>query len=101
VKVYYSEGFQTKPDIFVPNAFTPGLAVIHIQADTRGHFSLDYFRIYNRLGQLLYSTSALGRGSDAMLNGLPQNAGGYVWMVKGTDYTGNIIVKKGTMVLIR
>jgi hypothetical protein len=94
--------FKTKPDIFVPNAFTPGMAVNSIfRPIPVGISSLDYFRIYNRLGQMVYSTSSLGRGWDGSLNGVPQSAGGYVWMVKGTDYTGNIIVKKGTMVLIR
>jgi hypothetical protein len=94
--------FKTKPDIFVPNAFTPGTAINPIfRPIAVGISSLDYFRIYNRLGQLVYSTSRLGSGWDGLLNGLPQPLGGYVWMVKGTDYTGSTITKKGTMVLIR
>jgi len=94
--------FKTKPDIFVPNAFTPGTAINSIfRPIPVGISSLDYFRIYNRLGQLVYNTSSIGRGWDGTLNGLPQSAGGYVWMVRGTDYTGNIITKKGVMVLIR
>src|SRR5450432_33335 len=94
--------FKTKPDIFVPNAFTPGLVMNSIFRPVPvGVSSIEYFRIYNRLGQLVYNTSAIGNGWDGRLNGQPQGSGGYVWMVKGTDYTGNIIVKKGTMVLIR
>jgi len=94
--------FKTRPDIFVPNAFTPGMSINALfRPIPVGITSLDYFRVYNRLGQLVYSTSAIGKGWDGMLNGSPQNAGGYVWMVKGTDYTGNIITRKGTMVLIR
>ena len=94
--------FKTKPDIFVPNAFTPGTAINSIfRPIPVGIVSLDYFRVYNRLGQLVYNTSAIGSGWDGNLNGMPQSSGGYVWMVKGTDYTGNIIVKKGVMVLIR
>jgi hypothetical protein len=94
--------FKTKPDIFVPNAFTPGTAINSVfRPIPVGISSLQYFRIFNRLGQLVYNTSSLGSGWDGMLNGLPQDAGGYVWMVQGTDYTGNIISKKGVMVLIR
>jgi PKD-like domain/CHU_C Type IX secretion signal domain len=94
--------FKTKPDIFVPNAFTPGTAINSLFRPVPvGISSLDYFRIYNRLGQLVYSTSTIGNGWDGLLNGTPQSAGGYVWMVKGTDYTGAVISKKGTMVLIR
>jgi hypothetical protein len=94
--------FKTKPDIFVPNAFTPGLVMNSIfRPIPVGISSIAYFRIYNRLGQLVYNTSAMGNGWDGRLNGVPQGAGGYVWMVKGTDYTGNIITKKGMMVLVR
>jgi hypothetical protein len=94
--------FKTKPDIFVPNAFTPGMAINGLfRPIPVGITSIEYFRIYNRLGELVYNTSTIGNGWDGMLNGSPQNAGGYVWMVKGTDYIGNVITKKGTMVLIR
>lgn len=94
--------FKTKPDIFVPNAFTPGTAINSIfRPIAVGISSLEYFRIYNRLGQLVYSTTTVGNGWDGLLNGIPQTIGGYVWMVKGTDYMGNIITKKGTMILIR
>jgi hypothetical protein len=94
--------FKTRPDIFVPNAFTPGLAVNSVfRPIPVGIASLEYFRIYNRLGELVYNTSTIGNGWDGTLNGSAQNAGGYVWMVKGTDYLGHVITKKGTMVLIR
>ena len=94
--------FKTKPDIFVPNAFSPGGTVNTIfRPIPVGISSLRYFRIYNRLGQLVYNTSAIGSGWDGRLNGSPQGAGGYVWMVQGTDYMGNIITKSGTMVLVR
>ncbi|MFI5192474.1 MAG: hypothetical protein ACHQD7_00390 [Chitinophagales bacterium] len=94
--------FKTKPDIFVPNAFTPGLAVNSLfRPIPVGISSLRFFRVYNRLGQLVYNTSSMGKGWDGTLNGVPQGAGGYVWMVQGTDYTGATVTKNGTMVLIR
>jgi gliding motility-associated-like protein len=94
--------FKTKPDIFVPNAFTPGGTLNTVfRPIPVGIASLRYFRIYNRLGQLVYNTSAIGSGWDGRLNGSPQGSGGYVWMVQGTDYLGNVITKSGTMVLVR
>jgi len=94
--------FKTKPDIFVPNAFTPGLSMNSIfRPIPVGISSLDYFRIYNRQGELVYNTSTIGNGWDGRVNGSAQSAGGYVWMVKGTDYLGHIITKKGNMVLVR
>ena len=94
--------FRTLPDIFVPNAFTPGTAVNALfRPIPVGVATLEFFRIYNRVGQLVFSTSSIGEGWDGSLRGVPQGSGGYVWMVKGTDYTGKVIAKKGTMVLIR
>jgi gliding motility-associated-like protein len=94
--------FKTAPDIFVPNAFTPGKGFNNIfRPIPVGITSIQYFRIYSRWGQLVYDTSVIGQGWDGMINGQPQGTDSYVWMVKGTDYTGRIITKKGTMTLIR
>jgi len=94
--------FKTAPDIFVPNAFTPGLNINSVfRPIPVGISRLAYFRVYNRWGQLVYSSSAMGLGWDGTVNGIPQGTNSYVWMVEGTDYTGKVIRKKGTMVLIR
>ena len=94
--------FQTKPDIFVPNAFTPGMSSNNIfRPIPVGVSTLQYFKVYNRWGQLVYSTSKIGEGWNGSLGGKLQDAGTFVWMVQGTDYTGRIIAKKGTMVLVR
>ena len=94
--------FTTAPDIFVPNAFTPGGPANNIfRPIPVGISKIEYFRVYNRNGMLLYSTSKIGSGWDGMYNGKPQDVGGYVWTVQGTDYTGKVITKKGVVVLIR
>jgi gliding motility-associated-like protein len=94
--------FKTEPSIFVPNAFTPGGPNNNIfRPIPVGISSLSYFRVYDRWGHLMYSTSRLGEGWDGNAGGKPQDSGGYVWMVKGTSYTGDTITKQGTMVLLR
>jgi gliding motility-associated-like protein len=95
--------FKTRPDIFVPNAFTPGGRRNNLfrPAATPGISHLEYFRVYNRWGQLVFTTTEIGRGWDGTIGGKAQNAGTYVWVVQGKDYTGETITKKGTMVLIR
>lgn len=94
--------FTTKPDIFVPNAFTPGGNSNRIfRPKPVGIAKFDFFRVFNRYGQLVYSTTATGIGWDGKINGVDQGTGTYVWMVRGTDFTGKVIFKKGTMVLIR
>jgi gliding motility-associated-like protein len=94
--------FKTLPDIFVPNAFTPGKGTNSVfRPIPVGISTLQYFRIYNRWGQLVYGTSAIGQGWDGRLNGKMQDTGSYVWMAQGTSYTGKTIFRKGTMVLVR
>ena len=93
---------HTLPDIFVPNAFTPGTNSNSIfRPVCMGIASLDYFRVFNRWGQLLYSTTQMGQGWDGRINGRLQDSSPYLWIVKGTDYTGKVIAKKGTVMLIR
>ena len=94
--------FTTAPDIFVPNAFTPDNSTNRIfRPIPVGISKLEYFRVYNRNGMLMYHTSQMGIGWDGTFDGKLQPIGGYVWMVQGIDYTGKVITKKGTVVLIR
>jgi gliding motility-associated-like protein len=95
--------YTTLPDIFMPNAFTPN-------GDGRndifrpilvGISNLDFFRIFNRWGQMVYATTQNGQGWDGTLGGRPQETGTFVYMVQGKDYTGKIHFKKGTFILIR
>lgn len=94
--------FTTAPDIFVPNAFTPGKSTNPIfRPIPVGIAQIDYFRVFNRWGQMVYSSSSSGGGWDGKVGGRDQGTDTYVWMVQGRDYTGKVIFKKGTVVLIR
>ena len=62
---------------------------------------LDYFNIYNRWGQMIFTTSQIGKGWDGKLNDKQQASGTFVYTVQGVDYLGKIITKKGTIVLIK
>lgn len=93
--------FQTMPDIFVPNAFVPLGSNNELRPRPVGISQLLYFNVYNRWGQLVFRTTAIGRGWDGRVNGSLQNSGTYVWMAAGVDYTGKKVIKKGTAVLIR
>jgi gliding motility-associated-like protein len=95
--------FFTNPDIFVPTAFTPNNdrkndQLIPIPV---GVTRLDYFRVYNRYGELIFSTTQIGKGWDGKINGKEQNTSTFAWYVQGVDYTGKTIFKKGTSTLIR
>jgi gliding motility-associated-like protein len=93
---------RTAADFFVPNAFTPGANSNSLfRPVCFGISSLEYFRVFNRWGQLVYSTSQIGQGWDGRIQGKLQESNAYLWIVKGTDYTGRVILKRGTVVLIR
>lgn len=95
--------FKTNADIFMPNAFTPN-------GDGRndvfkpilvGISKLSVFSIYNRWGQLVYTTSQNGKGWDGTIHGQKQDPGTYVYMVSGIDYLGKVVTKKGAFTLVR
>jgi gliding motility-associated-like protein len=92
-----------KPEIFIPDAFTPngdGLNEI-FKPTMAGLRSLTFFRIYNRWGQLLFETTQPNTGWNGKFKGDEQPNGAYVYTVQAIDYLGEIINKKGTFVLIR
>ncbi len=95
--------FRTAPDIFIPTGFTPNRDGLNdeFRAIPVGIKIFDYFKIYNRWGQLLFSTSDPSKAWDGTFKGVDQAGDTYVWMVSGTDYLGRHISKKGTFVLIR
>ena len=95
--------FKTQPEIFVPSGFTPngdGRNDV-LKPILAGMRSLTYFRVYNRWGQLIYSTTEANRGWDGTLHGQQQKTDTFVYIAEGTDYLGHQLRRKGTVVLIR
>jgi len=95
--------FQTNPDIFVPTAFTPNNDKLNdfLIPLPVGIEQFDFFKVYNRFGQLIFSTTEVGKGWDGKIDGKEQSTGTFVWYVQGTDYFGKKIFKKGTSTLIK
>ena len=95
--------FKTGPDIFIPTAFTPNSDGKNdvLKPIPVGIRTLQYFKIYNRWGEMLFSTSAIGDGWDGTYKGKEQAAGTYVFMAHAIDFLGKVINRKGTTVLIR
>lgn len=96
--------FQTATDIFVPTAFTPngdGKNDV-VKPILAGIKQFHYFKIFNRWGQLIYTTQTIGQGWNGDFNGQPQPSGStYVYQVAGVDFNDKKIEKSGTIVLIR
>lgn len=95
--------FNALPEIYVPSGFTPNADGRNdiIRPICVGITQLNYFRVFNRWGQLVFSTSEIGKGWDGRIGGQLQNAGTFVYSVEGLDYNGKKVIKEGTTVLIR
>ncbi|MEP7258453.1 MAG: PKD domain-containing protein, partial [Flavitalea sp.] len=97
IKVYKGPAF------YVPSAFSPNndgkndrFTFIAV-----GMSSIDLFQVYNRYGQLIYSSAVASQGWDGTVHGAVQPSGTYVWMIRGKDYLGAVQFKKGTVTLVR
>jgi gliding motility-associated-like protein len=97
IKVY------TGPDIYVPTGFTPNSDGKNDKFTPFpvGIASINYFRVFNRWGQLLFSTNKLNDGWDGKFGGVEQPGGVYVWIAEGMTKGNKVISKKGTVTLIR
>jgi gliding motility-associated-like protein len=90
--------------IAVPSAFTPngdGLNDYLYPLNALKADNLD-FRVYNRWGQLVFQTKDWQKKWDGTVNGTPQPAGVYVWLLRFVHHdTGKKVEMKGTTMLIR
>jgi gliding motility-associated-like protein len=91
------------PDIYVPTGFTPNGDGKNDQfiPFPVGMKSYNYFRVYNRWGQLVFNTQKLNVGWDGTISGKMQPEGIYVWMIEGLTKDDRVITKKGTVMLIK
>lgn len=85
---------QTSVD--VPTAFTPNGDAVNdvIFVDGWGIKKLNYFRIYNRWGQLLFESNDLKTGWDGNHDGVPQPMETYIYQVSVETYLDNPPLEK-------
>ena len=92
------------PVVVAPNAFTPngdGKNDRFIYKALGGLKEVQFFKIYNRWGREVFSTTASGNGWDGTVYGKPAESGTYVWILKAVDWLNKQHTAKGTVVLIR
>lgn len=88
--------------VFVPNAFTPN-------NDNKNDYftplslgaTIVNFKIYNRLGEQVFSMEQNERGWDGKYKGIAQLPATYVWILQAMGIDKKTVVKKGTVILIR
>lgn len=86
----------------MPNAFTPnndGLNdIFRIPGGTT--IELKEFSVFDRLGNMVFSTKDITKGWDGRYRKNPLTPGVYVYLIEGKDHNGTI-TEKGTVVLLR
>jgi gliding motility-associated-like protein len=89
--------------IYVPSAFTPNNDGNNefLFPNLIGIKQVNYFRVFNRWGQLVYEMHSDRPGWDGKLRGVPQEMQTYIWMIEALGADGNIYRKKGYSILIR
>ena len=92
-----------QPDVFVPTAFTPNgnNANDVLKPILNSIRELNYFKVFNRWGQMVYQTNVIGEGWNGSVKGVLQPTETYSWIVECIDVDGNVIKKSGRSILIR
>lgn len=90
-------------NIYVPKAFSPNndgnndlLKPILVGIQT-----FHYFTVYNRWGNIIFTTTDPNQGWDGTFKGVAQPVETYLWIAEGIDINGKKIVAKGMTSLVR
>lgn len=89
--------------IYMPNAFSPngdGKNDV-VKPLLVGYTQLNYFRIFNRWGEQVFSTNNTESGWNGLYKNEPSPIGTYYWIVSANDIDGKEVVKKGDLTLLR
>ncbi|GLU54976.1 hypothetical protein Dfri01_44370 [Dyadobacter frigoris] len=88
----------TLPDIFTPDGDGKNEVLIPIASSIA---SLNYLRIYNRWGEVIYFSKQLTDGWDGKIKGVKSDSGVYVWKLEAVTMNGEIVSRNGTVLLVR
>jgi gliding motility-associated-like protein len=93
----------SEENLFIPNAFTP---------DNNGHndlllvrssgtFHLNYFKIFDRWGKIIFETNDIGTGWDGSFKNKPLSPGVFLYLLEAECAGGILVRKEGNITLLR
>jgi gliding motility-associated-like protein len=90
-------------DFYLPNAFTPNNDGHNdrFRIVARGTFKMELFSVFDRWGQLVFSTKDISQGWDGTCKGSILPAGTYVWELEANNFCAGTVFRMGTVILIR
>lgn len=92
-----------QPSALLPNAFSPngdGLNDV-ISPGLVGFPRINYFKIYDRWGKLMFVSFKMGEGWDGTFNGIPCTTGVYYYILSAQDINNRETIIRGDITLIR
>lgn len=95
--------FKTEPGFLVPTAFSPDNNRLNdvFRPIPVGIAAFNFFKVFNRWGNEIFSTNLPGKGWDGTYKGVQQEPGVYIWIVQGIDFTGKKHFQKGSVTLVK
>jgi len=90
-------------NIYVPHVFTPNGDGTNdvLKPILVGIAEFHYFSVYNRWGNLIFTTQDANNGWDGRFKGVAQPVETYLWIAEGITTEGKKIVQKGMVSLVR
>jgi gliding motility-associated-like protein len=90
-------------NIYVPKAFSPNNDGVNdvLKPILVGIADFHYFTVYNRWGNMIFTTTDPNQGWDGTFKGVPQPVETYLWIAEGVTADGRKIVAKGMTSLVR
>jgi gliding motility-associated-like protein len=93
---------KKEPNIYYPTAFTPNDDNLNDAFVVFGQYVTKFeMKIFNRWGELLFTTNNLEQGWDVKYKGLTQPEGTYAFVAKITDFTGKTYDRSGSFILLK
>jgi gliding motility-associated-like protein len=90
------------PNLFYPTAFTPNNDQLNDIFNVYGQYIVSFeMNIFNRWGELMYTTTDLQQGWDGNFRGNPMPEGTYTFIANITDRAGRALKKSGSVLLLR
>ncbi|MBL7703207.1 MAG: PKD domain-containing protein [Ferruginibacter sp.] len=94
---------KKKIEIYVPTTFTPNGDGVndYLYPVLMGFRTMNYFRVFDRWGKMLFQSKTERPGWDGRFKGDPESFKTVVWMVEAVDVDGVVHQRKGTTIILR
>ena len=90
------------PHLFYPTAFTPNGDNLNDIFNVYGQYITEFeMNIFNRWGELMFTTTLLDQGWDGTYKGSPMPEGTYTFVAEIKDQAGRSFTKSGSVLLLK